>query len=450
MRTVLLIAVLSLAQLGPCDLSPPGPEPPPETQTLSTPPVTTPPPSAPPVTPPSPPVEPTPTPPPVFTEPAVIPDQEAEKQTRTYVFSEEETTYVWTHYCDGQTPPPAEDPFGLPDFQTLLLSYGEWRSYRHLALFYLPLHLLPQKIEKVSLELFCSQDGGEKMDTDVYRINEPWTWPRQDEPWQAICGDSFPDSSWTDGVWYGNNTPHTNQWFPIDITDTYESWTEESWSDPKPNYGFAITSDTWHTWAEFYSSRYGANPELRPRIIMEYYPPVPRRLVFPLGGKYSPDRVSGYRFGDWWKGQNCLNLNVHLLHTGTDFTASPGHRVSAAATGKVKLERTDAKEGGFVVLECRDKDERGDDFFYTFTYTHVTPSANLVLGRWVTQGEPIGTVSDIPSANLHLQVRMASYDDRWSIIGRLPEIGCTTSHSPNEAEPTFPEKFFDPEYLDWE
>ena len=402
-------------------------------------------------TPPPPPEEPpSDSPGPVFTEPAVIPDQKAERQSRTYVFSGEETSYVWTEYCDGQRQPPQEDPFGAPDAETLLITYDTWDSYRHLALLRLPLHLIPQRMEKVSLEIFCSQDGGEEMDVEVHRIDEPWTWPAQDDSWQAICWDSFPSITWTDGVWHGDNTPHTDQWFQIDITDTYKYWTDE-WYGPKPNYGMAVRSDSYQTWAEFYSSNYRANPELRPRVVMEYYPPVPRRLVFPLAGKYSPDRVrGGYRFGDWWENQTCLNLDAALLHTGTDFAAQAGDRVSAASTGKVKLARTDQTWGGYVVVECRDKDANGDDFFYTFTYTHVTPDANLVLGEWVSQGDQLGTVSDISSAHLHLQVRVARYDERWSIIGRLPLISCTTDKSPDEPEPAFPHGFFDPEYLDWE
>ena len=165
------------------------------------------------------------------------------------------------------------------------------------------------------------------------------------------------------------------------------------------------------------------------------------KFVFPLSGKYSPERVNGYRFGDWWQNQSCLYGVYILKHTGIDIKADVGDEVRAIKGGKVVYAQPDTTWGGYIVIEHPGP--------YTSTYEHLSPVVSE--GDAVLAGQKIGIIVDSDNyvPHLHLQVRRGTTEYPWVLRGRLPAQSCVVL-SDGPMEPTWPEKFINPEALDWE
>ena len=78
-------------------------------------------------------------------------------------------------------------------------------------------------------------------------------------------------------------------------------------------------------------------------------------------------------------------LNRYCLHTGLDFAAEAGTKVTAAYAGTVESITEDILEGGKVVLS------HGDGLYTV--YASIDAASGLRVGDTVGQGETIGTVS---------------------------------------------------------
>lgn len=89
------------------------------------------------------------------------------------------------------------------------------------------------------------------------------------------------------------------------------------------------------------------------------------------------------------------------IHRGTDLPADSGETVVACANGQVKQTYTDAMLGNVVLIE------HGD---YEISYCGLGENFQVSPGDIVTIGQPIGTVTAVPSeaaddVHLHLEVR---------------------------------------------
>lgn len=194
---------------------------------------------------------------------------------------------------------------------------------------------------------------------------------------------------------------------------------------------------------------------LEPTYVGWIWPPedIVGELTFPLNGCYAPDRVGkGYHFGDWWKGETCLySKDIHLLHSGTDFTAKVDDPVYAVKGGEVVYAALNNEAGGFVVIDHWDR--------FTTTYTHVSPS--VTEGDQVKEGDPIAAVMLVPGLgpHLHFQLRISNPSEEADLFillrGRFPAEPCETDKSNGREEPALGadprgwSRYVDPEKLKW-
>lgn len=84
----------------------------------------------------------------------------------------------------------------------------------------------------------------------------------------------------------------------------------------------------------------------------------------------------------FWHNQT---LNRYYLHTGVDFKAEAGTKVSAAYSGTVESVTDTLLEGGKVVID------HGNGL--KSEYASIDVAAGLKVGNKVTKGQQIGTVS---------------------------------------------------------
>ena len=91
--------------------------------------------------------------------------------------------------------------------------------------------------------------------------------------------------------------------------------------------------------------------------------------------------------------------NVRKMHTGIDFTASPGSAVLAASTGTVvKVQSIRTGYGKNILIQ--------HDSTYKSLYAHLS-KINVIVGQKVDKGEIIGTVGSTGAAtapHLHYEV----------------------------------------------
>ena len=172
-------------------------------------------------------------------------------------------------------------------------------------------------------------------------------------------------------------------------------------------------------------------------------------FIFPLSGNFSSSKIheGSYHHGDHWLNRYCDGHygeeSWRLRHLGSDFSATYGPTVYAAAAGTIKYFATDATWGGYAVIEHTNGN--------ITTYTHVTPNtSSYSVGDWVKAGAVIATLAPGNSyydPHLHFSIRRGAYDASIALRGRLPNQACTTAAV--GAEPAFPEQFVDPETVNW-
>jgi murein DD-endopeptidase MepM/ murein hydrolase activator NlpD len=178
------------------------------------------------------------------------------------------------------------------------------------------------------------------------------------------------------------------------------------------------------------------------------------QLKFPLRESHSPQKISGYRFGDHWLGRYCLdegNTKNRLLHTGVDFEANSGDKVYPVARCLLKYFSESEDEGGYIVLEYEE--------LYTITYTHVIPAKLLIKDTVVVPEDELGSIWEGNSnggPHLHIQIRKRPYSAlelSEELVGRLPEnISCVTQRvdGVDRIDPAFPEFYVNPLDMIWE
>jgi murein DD-endopeptidase MepM/ murein hydrolase activator NlpD len=293
----------------------------------------------------------------------------------------------------------------------------------------------PTDFKIVRLEMYC-ETNNTTVAMDVDRLDGPISLGRESLsslPYTKLASTA---------------APRGGGWFSITITNLYHSWLTQVY----PNYGLRLRpwEDRGSFLNAFRSTSY-SNPDYRPRLVF-LGREVDPKFRFPLEGQFGQERVSGYRFGSHWEGKYCTENgegNIPLLHTGLDLSAKPGDSVYAIDHGRVVYAEINSVWGGYVVIEH-------DNGRFTSTYTHVLPySGEVDPGGKIAKGDLIGVIAP-GNANfnphLHLQVRVTGFQATLALIGRLPAESCKTQGSPfsPNADPQFPERFTNPENLDWE
>ncbi len=164
------------------------------------------------------------------------------------------------------------------------------------------------------------------------------------------------------------------------------------------------------------------------------------KLQWPLPEVEVGDIGNGFHFGSDWDVPGSKCNGDWLLHVGADYTNNQvaGKTVLAAHAGKVVAVHNDSNPqwGWHVVVQSVGK-------AFTTTYTHlITPSVSI--GQVVTKGEFLGKTAAIQSGpHLDFKIRFGDYDLARSIRGALPRVPCG-------GLPVFPEKFVNPELVDWQ
>jgi hypothetical protein len=112
---------------------------------------------------------------------------------------------------------------------------------------------------KVALQLYNSADSPSPTPIYLTLITSPWNWQRGDRLWWR---DLPGTSSWQNRVL---PAPDVNAWTTIDISDIFEKWCTKQ----MPNYGLMLKPVlNNNNYDAFYSTRYEANPDLRPRLVI--------------------------------------------------------------------------------------------------------------------------------------------------------------------------------------
>lgn len=476
---ICLASFFSLGAIGPC-MGPAAPRPD-ENETVETPtPVSEPPPEPieptepdepvippPPIAPPPPPLPPSP-PPVVIDEPEPI---VTEPELKT-----------WT--CDEFPPLPLEATLAGPLIRTLtsdqathfwqtltcpssplnglgeisgcerLLAGTYTNAYdQYYSVFRFPLTDLPdaEDIESVVLNLYPLQGSVffiVTLSLDIEILAADWWRGCQNEPedWRPLCDDELPLTRADGSINWQLATDERGYYrLGLDLNEPYQKWQTGEW----PNYGLMIGQS-----ASLFNFLILAGPDhpdptIRPQLVITPKATDPT-LRFPLTGVYDESHITGYNFGEWWKEQRCDGTDKppspRLRHTGVDLHAEIGDPVYAVHDGQVKYAKTDAKWGGYVVLEHNGQ--------WVSSYIHVLPTVSV--DDQVNRGDQIATISP-GNANfgphLHFQMLNGAYDDYAGMTrrGRLPEESCAVVGSPYpQPEPAFPDKFMDPKCLDWE
>ena len=167
------------------------------------------------------------------------------------------TTSVYSFAPDGGGP-----GGGLYDEKLIVGGWGD--SYHSLLQF--DLRSMPPSAQLAKLELFCKSRETSNVGMLLDRITEPWDWRSRGS------GSDRERLWWADRPrtvqWQQSVLPpcRPGTWYEIDITDLYNAWQKRTYE----NYGLQlrpVRND--NRWNEFHSSKYSADPSLRPRLIVQ-------------------------------------------------------------------------------------------------------------------------------------------------------------------------------------
>ena len=170
---------------------------------------------------------------------------------------------IWTTSVYSYTPAGGGPGGGLDDEELVVGGWGD--SYHSLLQF--DLRGMPPSARLAKLELFCFKSRGTStVGMLLDRIAEPWDWRTRGS------GADRERLWWADRPrairWRLSVLPpcRLGTWNEIDITDLYNAWQSGTYE----NYGLQLRpARNDNRWNEFYSSKYLANPSLRPRLIVQ-------------------------------------------------------------------------------------------------------------------------------------------------------------------------------------
>ena len=142
------------------------------------------------------------------------------------------------------------------------LRVGGWGDVYDSLIEFSDMSGLPKSASSVSLYLFSAPSqagGGAPVEMSLDRIVEPWSWDRKDRLWWAKKPETV---QWRQ---LALPAPHPNSWYKIDLTDLYNAWQ----SGVHPNYGIQLRPNANNNrFNKFYSSKYVADPRLRPALVV--------------------------------------------------------------------------------------------------------------------------------------------------------------------------------------
>jgi hypothetical protein len=170
---------------------------------------------------------------------------------------------IWTTSVYSYAPGGGGPGGGLADEVLIVGGWGD--SYHTLLRFNLT--TAPRKAQRATLELYCfKQKGAGAVQMHLDRVTSDWDWK---------VNGSGPDRLrlwWADrpsaSRWSADPLQPciVGEWYRIDLTALYNAWQASTY----PNYGVQLRPvSTKNAWNEFHSSRYLAQPRLRPRLVIE-------------------------------------------------------------------------------------------------------------------------------------------------------------------------------------
>jgi len=288
------------------------------------------------------------------------------------------------------------DDFGVNDTS---LQVGGWADYYAtlIAIDALSLLGMPRSAitAKLALVSYARGDQSAVVGMDLRRILGPWD---QNTGWytpkpQAQSIGNLP-------------APAAGSVLTIDVTALYNSWQ----ATPSSNYGielFPLGNNNQFT--VFRSSGYLAAPTHRPRWELTYTPSVqPLRLKLPLPGGKSWQVSTEIGSRDCLTNDLQLPSHLGLNHFSLDFVpvSSPGVPATdvpifAAADGYAfQSIPNDPNNGNYVVID-HDSDQNPSTG-YTTRYLHLKQFDPQLRVGPIKQGDPIGTMGNTGTANVHL------------------------------------------------
>lgn len=187
----------------------------------------------------------------------------------------------------------AYHPNGNPDHY--YIRYGGWGdSYYGFIEFDLTEAPTFATINSAILYLYSTQTRPNDPKIEIHRIIEPWE------------EDAVPVFSNPESVRYKSMGRIVEGWNTVDITDLYQSWQDGIY----PNYGVKLSPNyTWESNGNFFSSDETTNPELRPKLIINYTPSDSKEFV-----------VSVTKFGE--TGTGSVRSDGGGINCGTQCSAS--------------------------------------------------------------------------------------------------------------------------------
>ena len=182
------------------------------------------------------------------------------------------TTNIYSYAPDGSFP-----GGGLADERLRVGGYSD--LYYSLVQF--NLQGLPAQATSVVISLFhFTSEGGTPTEIVLHRNTQQWDWRTtgtgrdHDRLWWADLPQSVFVSPQLP-------MPAIGTWYNIDVTSLYNNWQNGTFQ----NFGIQLrpTANS-NNWSTFYSSRYGGDPTLRPKLTVTSVPePTPHLFVF-VGG----------------------------------------------------------------------------------------------------------------------------------------------------------------------
>ncbi len=170
---------------------------------------------------------------------------------------------IWTTSIYSYTPAGGRPGGGLDDHE---LRVGGWGDFYY-SLLQFDLTNLPQTARSVRLELYPYVQSGYGT-TGIYvdRVTQFWDWKTQGNGSDRLR------------LWWADRPastpllpqalpgPIVGTWFSVDITELYNGWQ----SGAVANFGVQLRpAANNNQWAQFYSSDYIDDPQLRPRLVIE-------------------------------------------------------------------------------------------------------------------------------------------------------------------------------------
>ena len=171
---------------------------------------------------------------------------------------------IWTTSVFSFAPGGDRPGGGLEDEKLIVGGWGD--NYHTLIKFNLP--TAPAHADLVTLELFCyKQRGAGSTAMRLDRVTSPWDWR------QGGTGRDRNRLWWRDRPsttqWAQEVLPayKAGEWYKIDVTTLYNAWQTGQF----PNHGIQLQPVSIdNRWNDFYSSRNGSNPTLRPKLVIHY------------------------------------------------------------------------------------------------------------------------------------------------------------------------------------